>query len=92
MKATKKAKRNLIIIFSACILLALVMICVIIWQTVEVGKLNEEIKGLDAENFKQESLIEEQNTKISYYESEKFKEDYIKYELGYTEESSTIYK
>ena len=91
MKATKKAKRNLIIIFSACILIALIMICIIIWQTVEVGKLNTEINRIGAENSKQESLIEEQGKQIEYYESEKFKEDYSKFELGYTDGDGTIY-
>ena len=92
MKATKKAKKNLIIIFSAVVLLALIMISIIIWQTVEVGKLNAEINRIGTENAKQESLIEEQGKQIEYYESEKFKEDYSKFELGYTEGEGTIYK
>ena len=92
MKATKKAKRNLIIIFAVCILLALAMVGIIIWQTVEVGRLNAEIESLDVKNSQQESLIEEQNGKIGYYESENFKEDYTKYELGYTDKESTLYK
>lgn len=92
MKATKKAKRNLIIIFSVSALLVIALLAIIIWQTVEVGKLNGEIQSLDANNTQQESLIAEQNGKIAYYESEQFKEDYAKYELGYTEDKSSLYK
>ena len=92
MRATKKAKRNLIIIFSVSVLVALVLIAVIIWQTVEVGRLNGEIKNLDVNNSKQEELIEKQNQQIEYYESENFKEDYIKYEMGYTAGESDLYK
>ena len=92
MRATKKAKRNLIIIFSVSVLVALVLIAVIIWQTVKVGRLNGEIKNLDVNNSKQEELIEKQNQQIEYYESENFKEDYIKYEMGYTTGESDLYK
>lgn len=92
MKITNKVKKNLIIIFSAVILIAVVLFGVIIWQTVKVNELNSEINNLDGQIAETNSQIAKQESQIEYYESEDFKEDYTKYELGYSETKNTIYK
>ena len=83
MKVTSKGKRNLIIIVSAITVVVLVLLCVIIWQTVKVNKLKSEINDLDTKIVETNAELELKESKVKYFESEQYQEDYKKYELGY---------
>ena len=92
MKITKKAKTNFILILCAVIFVVLVLFSIIIWQTVKVNNLNAEINKLDGQIAETNEQISRQDNQIEYYESEQFKEDYVKYELGYADNKFEIYQ
>lgn len=92
MKVTSKGKRNLIIIVSAITIVVLILLCVIIWQTVKVNKLKSEINDLDTKIVETNAELELKESKVKYFESEQYQEDYKKYELGYAENENTMYK
>lgn len=88
---TKKFKRNLKIIFSLFLVLALVLFVVIVVQTIKINNKTNEVNNLKAQNEANEEILNKQEEEIAYFESEKFKSDYEKFELESGEEN-TIYK
>lgn len=88
---TKKFKRNLKIIFSLFLVLALALFIVIVVQTIKINNKTNELNNLKAQNEANEEILNKQEEKIEYFESEKFKSDYEKFELESGEENS-IYK
>ena len=92
MKLTKKAKKNLFIIFVTCLLVVSILLCVIIYQTVKINALKNEITGTNNETLELQEEIKKQNKEVEYFESEDFKEDYKKYELVEFKEGELVYK
>ena len=88
---TKKFKRNLKIIFSLFLVLALALFIVIVVQTIKINNKTNEVNNLKAQNEANEEILNKQEEEIAYFESEKFKSDYEKFELESGEEN-TIYK
>lgn len=92
MKITQKAKKNLFIIFITCILIVSILLCVIIYQTVKVNNLKNEINSTHQQSIEAQEQIKRQQEEIAYYESDEFKNDYLKYELEQLEDGELIYK
>ncbi len=92
LKITEKSKKNLKIIVAVFVLVLTIVFAVVIWQTVVINKLSGEISNLKEENYCQENKNKELESKIAYYESDEFKEEYTKFELEYIKKGERVYK